>query len=56
MEVGGRKKRVYKRKQKKLIAEMPVHAKTGKQKTRTCQFLGSHYIHILRGMIYVDMK
>ena len=56
MELGGRIKRVYKRKEKKLIADMSVHAKTEKQKTRICQFLWSHYIHILRGMIYVDMK
>ena len=26
MELGGRKKRVYKRKEKKLIADMSVHA------------------------------
>ena len=40
------------REEKTLLVDMSVDVKSAKRKTRICQFLGSHYIHILRGMIY----
>ena len=44
------------RKENKLFIDMSVDVQSVKQKTRIYLFLGSQYIHMLGGMIYVDTK